>query len=107
MPRKVAVGMGIMEFPFSGAAAYWRWVDLLEAGGGDSLWQDRRLGRPPPILECMSVVGAAGGGRGRLAVADRPPGQPHPVPRMHERDGGARRTHAPAQIWGQRAVLGD
>ena len=32
MANQVAVGMGIMEFPFSGAAAYWRWVDMLEAG---------------------------------------------------------------------------
>src|SRR5262249_55792984 len=39
MPRNVAVGLGLMEFPFTGAAAYWRWVDMLEAGGVDSLWQ--------------------------------------------------------------------
>ena len=25
MPNNVAIGVGTMEFPFSGAAAYWRW----------------------------------------------------------------------------------
>ena len=37
MPKNVAIGVGLMEFPFSGAAAYWRWVDLCEAGGIDSI----------------------------------------------------------------------
>jgi alkanesulfonate monooxygenase SsuD/methylene tetrahydromethanopterin reductase-like flavin-dependent oxidoreductase (luciferase family) len=66
MPKKVAVGMGIMEFPFSGAAAYWRWVDLLEAGGVDSLWQTDRLVSPTPFLECMSVMAALAGRTRRL-----------------------------------------
>jgi len=66
MPNKVAVGMGIMEFPFSGAAAYWRWVDLLEAGGVDSLWQTDRLVSPTPFLECMSVMAALAGRTRRL-----------------------------------------
>jgi probable F420-dependent oxidoreductase len=66
MPNKVAVGMGIMEFPFSGAAAYWRWVDMLEAGGVDSLWQTDRLVSPTPFLECMSVMAALAGRTRRL-----------------------------------------
>ncbi|HTZ38249.1 MAG TPA: LLM class flavin-dependent oxidoreductase [Stellaceae bacterium] len=66
MPNKVAVGMGIMEFPFSGASAYWRWVDLLEAGGVDSLWQTDRLVSPTPFLECMSVMAALAGRTRRL-----------------------------------------
>jgi probable F420-dependent oxidoreductase len=66
MARKVAVGMGIMEFPFSGAAAYWRWVDLLEAGRVDSLWQTDRLVSPTPFLECMSVMAALAGRTRRL-----------------------------------------
>ena len=43
MRMNVAVGLGITEFPFSGAPAFWRWVDLCEAGGVDSLWQTDRL----------------------------------------------------------------
>ena len=66
MIKKVAVGMGIMEFPFSGAAAYWRWVDMLEAGGVDSLWQTDRLVSPTPFLECMSVMAALAGRTRRL-----------------------------------------
>jgi probable F420-dependent oxidoreductase len=61
MPRNVAVGLGLMEFPFSGAATYWRWVDLLEAGGVDSLWQTDRLVSPSPFLECMSAMAALAG----------------------------------------------
>jgi probable F420-dependent oxidoreductase len=61
MPKNVAVGVGTMEFPFSGAAAYWRWVDLCEAGGIDSIWQTDRLVSPQPFLECMSVMAALAG----------------------------------------------
>ena len=60
-PPKVAIGVGVMEFPFSGADAYWRWVDLCEAGGIDSIWQTDRLISPTPFLECMSVMAALAG----------------------------------------------
>jgi probable F420-dependent oxidoreductase len=66
MAKRVSVGMGIMEFPFSGAQAYWRWVDMLEAGGVDSLWQTDRLVSPTPFLECMSVMAALAGRTRRL-----------------------------------------
>ena len=64
--RKVAVGLGLMEFPFSGAAGYWRWVDLCEAGGVDSLWQTDRLISREPILECMTSMAALAGRTRRL-----------------------------------------
>ena len=57
----VAVGLGLMEFPFAGAAGYWRWVDLCEAGGIDSLWQTDRLVSREPILECMTALAALAG----------------------------------------------
>jgi probable F420-dependent oxidoreductase len=63
---KVAVGVGTMEFPFSGAAAYWRWVDLCEQGGIDSIWQTDRLVSPQPFLECMSVMAALAGRTKRI-----------------------------------------
>ena len=66
MPHKVAIGTGIMEFPFSDAAAYWRWVDLCEAGGIDSIWQTDRLVSPTPFLECMSVMAALAGRTRRI-----------------------------------------
>ncbi|HVC52555.1 MAG TPA: LLM class flavin-dependent oxidoreductase [Stellaceae bacterium] len=66
MPRNVAVGVGLMEFPFSGADAYWRWVDLCEQGGIDSIWQTDRLVSPTPFLECMSVMAALAGRTRRI-----------------------------------------
>ena len=66
MPRNVAVGVGLMEFPFSGADAYWRWVDLCEAGGVDSIWQTDRLVSPSPFLECMSALAALAGRTRRI-----------------------------------------
>jgi hypothetical protein len=35
----IGIGLGCAEFPFSGAAAYWRCIDVCEAGGVDSIWQ--------------------------------------------------------------------
>jgi probable F420-dependent oxidoreductase len=66
MPRNVAIGLGLMEFPFSGVAGFWRWVDLCEAGGVDSLWQTDRVVSREPILECMSVMAALAGRTRRL-----------------------------------------
>ncbi len=62
----VAIGLGLMEFPFAGAADYWRWVDLCEAGGVDSLWQTDRLVSKQPILECMAVMAALAGRTRRM-----------------------------------------
>src|SRR5438445_13029628 len=66
MPENVAIGVGLMEFPFSGATAYWRWVELCEAGGIDSIWQTDRLVSPAPFLECMSVMAALAGRTRRI-----------------------------------------
>jgi probable F420-dependent oxidoreductase len=66
MPRNVAVGLGLMEFPFDSVAGFWRWVDLCEAGGVDSLWQTDRIVSREPILECMSVMAALAGRTRRL-----------------------------------------
>jgi probable F420-dependent oxidoreductase len=62
----ISVGLGLMEFPFTGAQAYWRWVDLCEAGGVDSIWQTDRLLSREPMLECMSVMAALAGRTRRL-----------------------------------------
>jgi probable F420-dependent oxidoreductase len=62
----VAVGLGLMEFPFSSASGYWRWVDLCEAGGLDSLWQTDRLLSREPMLECMTAMAALAGRTRRL-----------------------------------------
>jgi probable F420-dependent oxidoreductase len=66
MKRTIAVGLGITEFPFSGASAFWRWVDLCEQGGVDSLWQTDRLVSREPILECMTALAAIAGRTKRI-----------------------------------------
>ena len=62
----VAIGLGLMDFPFKTGTDYWRWVDLCEAGGVDSLWQTDRLISKQPILECMATMGALAGRTRRL-----------------------------------------
>jgi len=62
----VAVGLGLMEFPFRDVAAYWTWVDMCEAGGVDSLWQTDRIISSEPILECMASMAALAGRTRRL-----------------------------------------
>src|SRR5258707_1207978 len=62
----VAIGLGLMEFPFAGAADYWRWVDLCGQGGVDSIWQTDRLVSRTPILECMATMAALAGRTRRL-----------------------------------------
>jgi probable F420-dependent oxidoreductase len=66
MPRNVAIGLGLMEFSFSGVGGFWRWVDMCESGGVDSLWQTDRIVSREPILECMSVMAALAGRTRRL-----------------------------------------
>jgi probable F420-dependent oxidoreductase len=62
----VAIGLGLAEFPFADAAGYWRWVDLCEAGGIDSLWQTDRLISRAPMLECMVAMAALAGRTRRI-----------------------------------------
>jgi probable F420-dependent oxidoreductase len=64
--RKIAVGLGLGQFPFSGAGPFWRWVDLCEAGGVDSLWQSDSVLSRVPILECMVTMAAVAGRTRRL-----------------------------------------
>ena len=66
----VAVGIGLMQFPFETAAGYWRWVDLCEQGGIDSFWQTDRVVSREPILECMTAIAAVAGTAG---AHTRPP----------------------------------
>jgi probable F420-dependent oxidoreductase len=62
----VSIGLGLAEFPFATAAGYWRWVDLCEQGGIDSLWQTDRIVGRSPILESMTTMAALAGRTRRL-----------------------------------------
>src|SRR3982074_121054 len=62
----VGIGLGCAEFPFSGAAAYWRWIDTCEAGGVDSIWQTDRIVRRQPFLESITTMAALAGRTRRM-----------------------------------------
>lgn len=66
MGRRISVGLGLMGFPFSDAEAYWRWVDLCEATGVDSIWQTDRLIGTEPHLEPLVTLAALAGRTRRL-----------------------------------------
>jgi probable F420-dependent oxidoreductase len=57
----IGIGLGLAEFPFSSAKAFWRWIDMCEAGGVDSFWQTDRLVSTIPFLETMSAMAAVAG----------------------------------------------
>jgi probable F420-dependent oxidoreductase len=62
----VGIGLGCAEFPFSGASAYWRWIDMCEAGGVDSIWQTDRIVGRQPFLESMTTMAALAGRTRRI-----------------------------------------
>ena len=80
MPRTIAAGIGLAEYPFQTTSGFWRWVDLCEQGGVDSIWQNDRLVSRTPVLECMTALAAIAGRTRRIkfgvnvvAVAMRDP----------------------------------
>jgi probable F420-dependent oxidoreductase len=66
----VRIGLGVAAFPFSSARAFWRWIELCEERGVDSIWQSDRLlastAAPLPQLEAMSLMAALAGATERL-----------------------------------------
>jgi probable F420-dependent oxidoreductase len=66
MARSIAAGVGLAEFPFDGAKGFWRFVDLCESGGADSLWQTDRIVSQTPILESLTALAAIAGRTRRI-----------------------------------------
>ena len=62
----VSIGLGLSDFPFLDASDYWRWVDMCEAGGVDSLWQTDRLVSRHAMLECLTTMAAMAGRTRRI-----------------------------------------
>jgi len=62
----VRLGLGIAGFPFSGREAFWRWVDVCEEAGVDSLWLTERLVSTQPFLEPVSALAAIAGRTRRI-----------------------------------------
>src|SRR5689334_11216793 len=63
---KVRVGLGLANFPFSDARAFWRWIERCEDSTVDSIWQSDRLISSSPQLETMSTMAALAGATRRL-----------------------------------------
>ena len=57
----INAGLGIANFSFDDAKGFWRWVDLCDEGGVDSIWQSDRIIESSPNLETMSVMAALAG----------------------------------------------
>ena len=62
----IGAGIGIANFNFEDARGFWRWVDVCDNGGVDSIWQSDRIIDAAPNLEVMSVMAALAGGSKRL-----------------------------------------
>ena len=62
----VRIGLGFAAFPFSGADAFWRWIDAVEQTEVDSVWLSERLVSPQPFLEPLSTLAALAGRTQRL-----------------------------------------
>lgn len=62
----IGAGIGIANFSFDDARGFWRWVDLCDNGGVDSIWQSDRIIDAAPNLETMSVMAALAGGSKKL-----------------------------------------
>ena len=62
----IGAGIGIANFTFDDARGFWRWVDLCDNGGVDSIWQSDRIIDAASNLETMSVMAALAGGSKRL-----------------------------------------
>lgn len=62
----IGVGVGLSDYPFADAEGYWRWVDMCEAEGVDSIWQTDRLVGPLPFLESLSAMAALAGRTRRI-----------------------------------------
>jgi probable F420-dependent oxidoreductase len=62
----VRLGLGIAAFPFETPRAFFRWVDLCEGGGIDSLWQTDRLVSREPHLESLTAMAALAGATERV-----------------------------------------
>lgn len=62
----IGIGLGMAGFPFSGAPAFLRWIDLCEERGVDSVWFSERLVSTQLALEPIATFGVVAGRTQRL-----------------------------------------
>ncbi len=63
---KVRVGLGTSSLAFESGSAYFRWAELCESRGVDSLWQSDRLVSRDPHLEPLTALATLAGITRRL-----------------------------------------
>ncbi len=59
--NKIRLGFGLVNYPFEDGRGFFRWVEMLEAAGVDSVWQSDRLISTDNYLESLSALAALAG----------------------------------------------
>ncbi|MEQ8664060.1 MAG: TIGR03619 family F420-dependent LLM class oxidoreductase [Gammaproteobacteria bacterium] len=58
---KIRIGFGLLNYPFEDGKGFFRWVEMLERAGVDSVWQSDRLVSTDNYLESLSALAALAG----------------------------------------------
>lgn len=58
---KIRLGFGLLNYPFNEASGFFRWVEMLEQAGVDSVWQSDRLISSDNYLESLSALASLAG----------------------------------------------
>jgi probable F420-dependent oxidoreductase len=80
---KIRIGLGAGLHQFDGADGFWRWVQLCEESGVDSLWQsDRLVSRVlgQPHFEALATIAAIAGATKRVQIGVNAIVAPHRDP---------------------------
>ncbi|MCB1645830.1 MAG: TIGR03619 family F420-dependent LLM class oxidoreductase [Pseudomonadales bacterium] len=62
----IGIGLGLSRFPFAEVSEFWRWVQLCDEAGVNSLWQTDRLVTREPMLESLATMAALAGATRRI-----------------------------------------
>ncbi len=58
---KIRIGFGLVNYPFEDGKGFFRWVEMLERSGVDSVWQSDRLISSDNYLESLSALASLAG----------------------------------------------
>lgn len=58
---KIRIGFGLVNYPFEDGKGFFRWVEMLERNGVDSVWQSDRLISSDNYLESLSALASLAG----------------------------------------------
>ncbi|MGE4615863.1 MAG: LLM class flavin-dependent oxidoreductase, partial [Gammaproteobacteria bacterium] len=57
----IRTGFGLINYPFEDGFGFFRWVEMLERCGVDSVWQSDRLISTDNYLESLSALASLAG----------------------------------------------